>query len=370
MYRLLTLFILLLLIVSGCAASLQNSRLLVEARQSKPVQKPFPVPIVVLQGSSAELGEQHGRQLSTVIHTLHDQYLMSFLPGQTQRLIATAAARLFELQMPPALVTEVHALAKGSGITDGDMMLGQCFLDLSEMVACSTVTLPASASPDHVARFGRNLDFPSLNVADKYTTLFIVKPNDGRYAFASVGWPGLIGVLSGMNEHGLCLANMEVTRQPRLPRAMPYVMLYRTVLERCRTVEEAVALLRKTPIQTANNLMLMDESGDRAVVELTPQSVHVRRGQRGVALFSTNHQRDQDQDTPGFCRRYDYMRRTTAERFGDVDEPAIEQMLAHVGDETTLQSMVFEPTNRVLYLSAGTDAAHRQFSRLDLRKYW
>ena len=53
----------------------------------------------------------------------------------------------------------------------------------------------------------------------------------------------MIGVLSGMNEHGLTLANMEVDRPRRLPVAMPYTLLYRTVLERCRTVDEAIALL-------------------------------------------------------------------------------------------------------------------------------
>ena len=37
----------------------------------------------------------------------------------------------------------------------------------------------------------------------------------GRYAFASVAWPGMVGVLSGMNEHGLALANMEVDRERR-----------------------------------------------------------------------------------------------------------------------------------------------------------
>jgi predicted choloylglycine hydrolase len=227
------------------------------------------------------------------------------------------------------------------------------------------------ASDDGVARFGRNLDFWSLNVADKYTTLFIVKPNDGRYAFASVGWPGMIGVLSGMNEHGLALANMEVTRQPRLPRAMPYIMLYRTVLERCRNVDEAVDLLQKSPIQTANNLMLMDAAGNRVVVELSPDTgVHVRRGLPTAALISTNHQRDQDQDTPGHCWRYDLIHKTTASEFGHVDLPQIQAMLADVGSKITLQSMVFEPSNRVIYLAAGADASHRDYGRLDLRPYF
>jgi isopenicillin-N N-acyltransferase-like protein len=246
-------------------------------------------------------------------------------------------------------------------------MLGQCFLDMTDMAACSTITLPAAASPDGVARFGRNLDFWSLNIADKYTTLFIVRPDDGRYAFASVGWPGMIGVLSGMNEHGLCLANMEVPRQFRLPDAMPYTMLYRTVLERCRNVKEAVKLLESTPRQTANNLMLMDAAGNRAVVELRPESVHVRWGIEGKALISTNHQRDQqDADTPGRCDRYDFLHDTGAAEFGQIGVTEIHDMLAHVGNHSTLQSMIFEPANRVIYLATGTNAASRKMYRKQL----
>ena len=48
----------------------------------------------------------------------------------------------------------------------------------------------------------------------------------------------------------------------------------------------------------------------------------------------------------------------------------LEKMLGTVSQgRQTLQSMVFEPSNRVVYLSAGADAAHGRFRRLDLRPY-
>src|SRR5207253_2804759 len=115
----------------------------------------------------------------------------------------------------------------------------------------------------------------------------------------SVAWPGMIGVLSGMNEHGLTLANMEVDRNRRLPVAMPYTLLYRSVLEHCKTVEQAIAFLKSTPRQTANNLMLMDATGDRAVLEITPDAVVVRRAPDSAPLISTNHHRGTDLDTAG-----------------------------------------------------------------------
>jgi predicted choloylglycine hydrolase len=367
-------FTVLLLLIAGlgCAeAPSQSDVVRLSAAAPTQLEKPFALPIVVLKGTSENLGEAHAQQLSAPIHILHEKYLTVFVKNQMQKYMAIAAAKLFENQLLPQHQAEVAALARGTDIDENETMLGQCFLDLSRMTACSTMTFPADASPDHIARFGRNLDFFSLGVADKYTTLFIVKPSDGRYAFASVGWPGMIGVLSGMNEHGLSLANMEVTREPRLPQAMPYTLLYRTILEQCRTVDEAIALLQTTPIQTANNLMLMDAAGNRAVAELSPDTgVHVRRGMSDKVLISTNHQRDQDQDTPGRCWRYDYIHQTAAGEFGHVNLRAIQAMLAHTGSNFTLQSMIFEPANRVIYVAAGTNAAHKEFSRLDLRPYF
>jgi isopenicillin-N N-acyltransferase-like protein len=341
----------------------------VAAAPRRPVERPFPIPVVELRGTGAEIGRAHGEALGSSIRELHDRYFAAYFQNQAAKFIAMATASLFEPKMSAEHTAEVRALAAGSAVDPKQMLLAQCFLDLSPMVACSTVTLPAAASPDGVARFGRNLDFPSFDVADQRSVVLVYHPDGGRHAFAAVGWPGMAGVLTGMNEHGLTLANMEVTRSIRVPSAMPYTLLYRSVLERCATVEEAVAFLEKTPRQSANNLMLMDAAGDRAVVEITPAGVAVRRAADDAALISTNHQRGADGDTPGECRRYDRLHDTSARDFGRIDEPAVEAMLAGVAQgKYTMQSMVFEPANRVMYLSTGKHAADKEFHRLDLGK--
>jgi predicted choloylglycine hydrolase len=173
-----------------------------------------------------------------------------------------------------------------------------------------------------------------------------------------------------MNEHGLTLANMEVPREPQPPRAMPYLYLYRTVLERCRTVDEAIALLRKTPRQSANNLMLMDAAGDRAVVEITPEQVVVRIGSPRTALVSTNHQRGQDAGRTGLCSRYDRLYSESARQFGRIGVSVVEQMLSQTASEITLQSMVFEPANRVIWLALGANAPKHRYTKLELSTYF
>ena len=330
-----------------------------------------PPRIVELRGDGKAIGAEHGKALGDQIRALRENYLLKIINTTPKRLASRAAAAVFENMMLPEHQAEVDSLADATQVSSADIMLGQCFLDLMPMTACSTVALPAGAAPDHVARMGRNLDFKSLGVADKNSVVLIYHPSGGRNAFVSIGWPGMIGVLSGMNEQGLTLANMEVTRGARLPTAMPYTLLYRTILEQCRDVDGAIALLEKTPRQTPNNLMLMDSDGHRAVVEITPEKIVVRRGDESAALISTNHQRGDDQDSPGRCVRYDLLHTASKMDFGKIDVDRIHAMLKSVSqDNSTLQSMIFEPSNRVVYLATVKRAADGDFERLDLKKYF
>jgi hypothetical protein len=355
------------LLLSACAAVHVSPRPVV----SEPGM--VPTPIVELGGNPRQIGTTHGQRLGDVIRMLHEQYLLPMVRGELTGFEARFQAAAFQTYMLPEHRAELDALGQAAGINPLDAALGQCFLDLMPMSACSTIALPASASADGVARLGRNLDFPSLQIADRHSVLFIYHPN-GRYQFAAIGWPGMIGVLSGMNETGLCLACMEVPRGARPAVAMPYTLLYRAILEQCKDVDEAIDLLRRTPRQTANNLMLMDASGNRVVAEIRPEGVLVRRGRPGAALLSTNHQRGQDTDTPGFCWRYDALHAIAGAQFGHIDLAALQTILAGVvqGDDgdMTLQSMVFEPANRLLYLATGADAPRRGYQRIDLRPYF
>jgi predicted choloylglycine hydrolase len=327
------------------------------------------IKVVEVRGDGAAMGRAQGQALREEIRALH-KYLSVFFENDKQRKQALLASFVFRNQLTPEHQAEISALAEASGLDAGEVMLANCFLDLSPMTACSTVTLSGKAAPDGIGRFGRNLDFPGFNIADKGSVLLIFHPKD-RFAFAAVTWPGLIGVLSGMNEHGLTLANMEVDRPMGLPRAMPYMILYRTILEKCRTVQEAVDLLEKTPRQTPNNLMLMDAAGGRAVVEITPEKIVVRRATEDRPLISTNHHRGEDLDKKGMCRRYDYLHDEALKEFGRIEPANIEAMLGKVAQgDMTLQSMVFEPSTRMIYLATGPQATKNPYQRIELKKYF
>jgi hypothetical protein len=73
----------------------------------------------------------------------------------------------------------------------------------------------------------------------------------------------------------------------------------------------------------------------------------------------------------GRCDRFDYLHDATKEKFGTLGVAGVEDLLAHVAQgKMTLQSMVFEPSNRVIYLAVGSAAHTKGYHRLELSKYF
>ena len=69
--------------------------------------------------------------------------------------------------------------------------------------------------------------------------------------------------------------------------------------------------------------------------------------------------------------RYDYLHDTAKSDFGKIGTEQIEAMLDHVSQgNMTLQSMIFEPANRVIYLARGKNATKGAYERIDLSRYF
>jgi len=96
----------------------------------------------------------------------------------------------------------------------------------------------------------------------------------------------LWGALDGMNEHGLVAAlSFGGSRAVGDGFGIPLILRY--LLEFCRTVGEAAAVLRRVPSHMAYNVSLLDAVGDFAVASVAPgREATVRR--EAVAV---NHQR-------------------------------------------------------------------------------
>jgi hypothetical protein len=92
----------------------------------------------------------------------------------------------------------------------------------------------------------------------------------GKLPFASVAWPGLVGVVSGMNLEGVAVVvHGGRAREPRA-EGEPVVHALRRVLSEARTTEEAAALLSSKSPMVSHIVIVTDAHGHSAVIERAP----------------------------------------------------------------------------------------------------
>lgn len=156
------------------------------------------------------------------------------------------------------------------------------------LVGCSSFATWGENSVDSSLIIGRNFDF---YMGDKFAHNKLVsfyQPEQG-YKFASVGWPGMIGVLSGMNETGLTVTINAAKSTMPTASATPISILTREILQYASTIDEAytIALKRKTFV-SESILVGSARDGKAAIIEKSPEKTALFTGS-GNQIICTNH---------------------------------------------------------------------------------
>jgi hypothetical protein len=156
-----------------------------------------------------------------------------------------------------------------------DVALG---FEHSPLLACTAFGLKPDLTTDGHALFARAFDFEAAEVFDRDKAVFVVR-EDGKIPFASVSWPGFVGVVTGMNAEGVALAVHGGRAKETSPHGTPIAFSMRGVLQNARTTNEAIALLSNEEVMVSHIVFVGDATGDFAVVERAPGApAFVRRG--------------------------------------------------------------------------------------------
>ncbi len=146
-----------------------------------------------------------------------------------------------------------------------------------------TVVVPQPGPTMGRVWVGRSFALPGVadggDAAARLPVVSFVRPT-GRKAWAGVGWPSLIGVITGINQDGLVITVQPGTTGDVQPTraARPVALLAREALERAASLDEAIKLITETPTLGAASFTLVDgKSGRWAVVERSPTHTAVRR---------------------------------------------------------------------------------------------
>ncbi len=271
------------------------------------------LPVLRISGEAHAFGAAHGRLLApwlppvvaaaapSIEHTVSDDGLF----GSTTHGMRLGWRWRF---IDDGLVDQDRRMV--AGMTRGAEASGVdvSFTDLVRMQAVLDVGVPSPRTDEaeqkslvqslvviaHQAQaparvwIGRTFAMPGLDDGGEaeIPVITIAHP-EGRIAWAGIGWPGQLGVVSGVNAQNIAImVNPVRTSDVRPTRAArPVALLARTVLEQAKTLDEAITLIETTPTLGAAVLVVVDgTSGTWVLVERTPSKAIIERNPKSPAI--------------------------------------------------------------------------------------
>ncbi|MCS7303806.1 MAG: C45 family peptidase [Thermoguttaceae bacterium] len=329
------------------------------------------IPVLMLSGSPEQMGRQQGKLGAPVAEGIlsYPRELFETMGRKGGWAAHLEMAKKMRPQFPPDHLAELQALAQSANLPEELLLATNTLPDAYRArIGCSSLIVQANRSKTGGPLFGRNLDFYALGKLHQYSLVIVYRPT-GKHAFASVGFPGLLGCISGINDAGLALAVHECPASadgsPLFnPEGVPYGLLFRRILEECTSVEEAIKLVQSAKRTTLLNLALCDPN-THAVVEMSPRTVAVRKEADGICVC-TNHFRTEKLRFVTYCPRYERLLQAKKQERLGLEEVAALLHQAHQGP-LTIQTMIFEPAELRLHLAIGNPpTSARPLEKLDL----
>jgi hypothetical protein len=189
------------------------------------------------------------------------------------------------------------AAASGVDVSYDDLLRAQAVVDAGapapqsgELVGLThslTVVANQAQAPARVW-IGRTFSLSGLaDGGDSAIPVVVLAHPEGRLAWASVGWPGQLGVVTGINAQGIAvMVDPARTGDIRPTRgARPVAMLARMVLEQANNLDEAVKLVEQTPTLGSALFVIVDgATGKWLIVERTPSKAILEKAPKQAAF--------------------------------------------------------------------------------------
>lgn len=232
--------------------------------------------ILVVAGTPEQMGRAQGRLLAPRIRYVVERVLYGVGAADTVR----SGVWFFDLMeeihrrtrpyIPQRYFDEMNALSAAAGVSQRDGRFANLF---PERFHCSGVAVRGRASRDGEIIHARVLDYMRDINLQACATVQVFMP-EGRNAWISHGYAGLIGTVTAMNEKGLAVGEIGGRGEGNWD-GMPMTLLLREIMERASTVQEAIEILKATPRTCEYYYVLSDKSGQLAGVRAVPEEVLV-----------------------------------------------------------------------------------------------
>ncbi|QXU51669.1 C45 family peptidase [Chryseobacterium sp. D764] len=166
--------------------------------------------------------------------------------------------------------------------------IGHAMQDLA-MVGCTSLAVWNENTEDGDLLIGRNFDFYVGDDFAKNKLVEFVQPEEG-IPYMSVSWPGMIGVVSGMNKEGITVTINAGKSKIPLTAKTPISLVTREILQYAKNIEEAIAIAKKRKVFVSESILVGSAADKNAVIiEVSPKNFGVYRVQNTSRVLCTNH---------------------------------------------------------------------------------
>jgi len=166
--------------------------------------------------------------------------------------------------------------------------IGHAMQDLA-MVGCTSLAVWNENTEDGDLLIGRNFDFYVGDDFAKNKLVEFVEPESG-IPYLSVSWPGMIGVVSGMNKEGITVTINAGKSKIPLTAKTPISLVTREILQYAKNIDEAIAIAKKRKVFVSESILVGSANDKNAVIiEVSPDNFGVYRVENSGKVFCTNH---------------------------------------------------------------------------------
>ncbi|NUM34887.1 MAG: hypothetical protein HUU50_10100 [Candidatus Brocadiae bacterium] len=156
---------------------------------------------------------------------------------------------------------------------------------------CTSFAAWGSATENGHLIVGRNFDFEIDGLFDRFKLVQIVHPQKEGIPFISVSWPGMAGVVSGVNRELISITLNAAKSDHSAWKGMPVVVMSRLVLQSAATIPQAISILQSFSSYISESFLIADgKTGEVVVVEKTPKLTLLRKPEPSAhTILCTNH---------------------------------------------------------------------------------
>lgn len=262
-----------------------------------------------ISGNALQLGYNQGALTQELMHKQEQIFFSKvedMVPSKRKQRVLSKVLKFYNRNMYRHVrndfQAEIYGLSQYSGdkydfiapkfqrnlYLHGAHDIGHALQDLM-LVGCSSLAVWNGKSENGKLLIGRNFDFYAGDDFAKEKIVAFVNPEAG-IPYMSVTWPGMTGVVSGMNAEGLTVTINAGKSKIPLSAKTPISLVAKEILQFAANISEAVKIAKKRKVFVSESIMVGSAADRKAVlIEMSPKNFGVFDVQNSSELVCSNH---------------------------------------------------------------------------------